>query len=242
MDKETRIAILLGLAVGIVAAATESSMKNVQAKRRRYNRQVKTLRADKLLDGPMDDVPIDDTVIRTCLCPNEDHALGMTKQRASHQWWVNKICNGIIQRFPGLENRITSDSLVKTDNGIRAYRAPDISIYDQGFSNFYETDDCSDLRFAIEVVHSRPNFRYSKTSIEEVALDNPTLSEAFIYDFSKNAKEKWSRYDPNTGKWTNTSKSSFLRMDMEDLVSKKSSYATDVDDYIKSVADKKDGK
>ncbi len=238
-SKETSLAFLLGLAGGVFTAATECAMKNVQKKRRRYNRQVRSMRADRLLNGAEDDAIIEDTVIRTCLCKAEDHSLGMTKQSTSHQWWVNKICNSILRFFPGLENRVTSDSIVRTGNGTKAYRAPDISIYDKGLTNFYEIDYCDGLRFAIEVVNSRRNFRYSQRSIEEVALDNPSLTEAFIFDFSQGAKSRWTRFDPDERAWTKSSLSTFLKIDLEETTMLRQTYAADTDEYIRRMAEER---
>ncbi len=236
--KEACLAFMLGLAGGVITAAAEETMRNVQNKRRRYNRQVRTMNAGKLLNGAEDDAPIDDTVIRTCLCRTEDQSLGMTKQSTTHQWWVNKICNSIVRIFPGLGNRVTSDSIVLTENGAKAYRAPDISIYDKGITDFHATDYFNDLRFAIEVVRNRQNFRYSRQSIEEVALDNPSLTEAFIFDFSQGAKTRWVRFDPNTGEWTNTSLSSFLRIDLEETTKLRQAYASDTDEYIRQMTER----
>ncbi len=123
--------------------------------------------------------------------------LGMGVAPHLHQLCANLIMYGLMNRVPKhLRLNFLPDSTVKEDlkEGEKRIR-PDISYYTKAS---YRKGDCnhSNLLFVVEVVNVN-GVGYSTRRIKELFHREPSLQEAFLYNYEE---KKWTRFLRENGK------------------------------------------
>lgn len=108
-----------------------------------------------------------------------------------HQAHISAFVNNLINRFHALSGFVFQD--VEVDSVGGKHRKPDISLWRvQERARFGDTTPClSEPLMVVEIVHSPSNISYSSRSILDMLKANPSIREAFLYDFTKRA---WRRY------------------------------------------------
>ena len=217
MNKDLKDILWMGSAI-LFAYSLRSALEHNQTERREYNRRARKMRADKIIRRPTDDSEIGDEVARAVLdAPSKDGGLGMAAPDPMHQCWSILLYDKLVMNFPELSGRIVCANEIRTPTAEKKFRIPDICLYGKGFTRGHEIDYYDRILLVIEIVHSNRNVKYSRKSVEEVAADNKTLFEGFVFNYADTGEARWQRYDPEKCDWNNTSYSCLLDRNLSDF-------------------------
>ncbi len=108
-----------------------------------------------------------------------------------HQVCVSAFVNNLINKFSALSDFVFQD--VEVDSVGGKHRKPDISLWRvQERAMYGDSTPClSEPLMVVEIVHTSSNVSYSARSVLDMLKANPSIQEAFIYNFTKRT---WRRY------------------------------------------------